>query len=158
MSQVVGGGHARWARADDGHALARRRLDLERHGRRCTPLACSLEHLVAGVAVAVADGDRFLDLVAPAVLLARRRADAAEHAREGDRALEDARRLDEVALRVGLQEARDVDVAGALVLAGRQAVGVVVAEDQLEVGLADLAQPRVWVCDDHARLGLRASS
>ena len=52
----------------------------------------------------------------------------------------------EVALGVRLQEARDVDVAGALVLAGRQAVGVVVAEDQLEVGLADLgAGASVWV-------------
>ena len=42
------------------------------------PAACALQHLVAGVAVAVADGDRLLDLVAPAVLLAGRRADPAE--------------------------------------------------------------------------------
>ena len=113
-----------------------------------------LQHLVAGVAVAVADGDGLLDLVAAAVLLAGRRADAAEHRGEGDGALEDARRLDEVTLGVGLEEARDVDVAGALVLAGRQAVGVVVAEDQLEVGLADLAQPRCLRPHDHAFLGL----
>ena len=128
------------------------RLDLERH-RRLDAHRLRLEHLVAGVAVAVADGDRLLDLVAAAVLLARRRADAAEHARERDGALEDARRLDEVALGVRLQEARDVDVAGALVLARRQAVGVVVGEDQLEVGLADLAQARRLGLDDHLRLG-----
>ena len=139
--QVVGGRHAGRAGADDRDALAGGGLDLERHGR-LGARGLRLEHLVAGVAVAVADGDRLLDLVAPAVLLARRRADAAEHAGEGDGALEDARRLDEVALGVRLQEARDVDVAGALVLARRQAVGVVVAEDQLEVGLADLAQAR----------------
>ena len=111
-----------------------------------------LEDLVAGVAVAVADGDGLLDLVTAAVLLARRRADAAQHRRERDGALEDARRLDEVALGVGLQEPRDVDVAGALVLAGRQAVGVVVAEDELEVGLADLAQARRLRAHDHLRL------
>ena len=93
-----------------------------------------LDDLVPGVAVAVADGDRLVDLVAPAVLLARRRADPAEHARERDRPLEDPGRLAPVALGVLLEEARDVDMARALVLAGRQAVGVVVAEDQLEVG------------------------
>src|SRR6185369_2145934 len=43
----------------------------------------------------------------------------------------------EVALGVLLQEARDVDVARALVLARRQAVRVVVAEDQLEVRPAE---------------------
>ena len=43
---------------------------------------------------------------------------------------------------------------GALVLAGRQAVGVVVAEDQLEVGLADLAQARRLRLHLHARLRL----
>ena len=91
------------------------------------------DDLVARVAVRVADGDRLVDLVAAAVLLAGRRADAAQHGRERDRPLEDPGRLAEVGLGVGLEEARDVDVARALVLAGRQAVGVVVAEDQLEV-------------------------
>ena len=66
--------------ADDRHALAGRRLDLERHGRVDALVEHRLEHLVAGVAVAVADGDRLVDLVAAAVLLARRRADAAEDA------------------------------------------------------------------------------
>src|SRR5689334_24532928 len=87
----------------------------------------------------VADGDRLVDLVTPAVLLARRRADPPEHGRERDRALEDARALAPVGLGVGLEEARDVDVARALVLARRQAVGVVVREDQLEVGPAQAA-------------------
>ena len=116
------------------------------------------EDLVAGVAMAVADRDRLLDLVAAAVLFAGRRAHPTEHGREWDRPLEDPGRLDEVALGVRLQEARDVDVARALVLAGRQAVGVVVAEDQLQVRLADLAEARCLRLDDHARLGRRAST
>ena len=149
--QVVGGRHARGPRADDRGPLAAGRLDLERHGR-LHARGLRLEHLVARVAVAVADGDRLLHLVPPAVLLARGGADAAEDAGEGDGALEDARRLDEGAFRVRLQEARDVDVAGALVLARRQAVGVVVAEDELQVGLADLAQARRLGLDDHPRL------
>ena len=55
-------------------------------------------------------------------------------------------------LGVGLQEARDVDVAGALVLAGRQAVGVVVAEDQLEVRPAQAADLLGLGLDLHLRL------
>ena len=85
------------------------------------------DDLVAGVAVAVADRDRLVHLVAPAVLLARGGAHAAEHGGERDRALEDPGRLAPVRLGVGLEEARDVDVARALVLARRQAVRVVVA-------------------------------
>src|SRR5690349_13049582 len=92
-----------------------------------------LEDLVASVPMRVTDRDRLVDLVAAAVLLARRRAHSAEHRRERDRALEDARALAPVGLSVGLEEARDVDVARAFVLAGWQAVGVVVREDQLEV-------------------------
>ena len=152
--EVVRGRHAGRARADDRDAAAARGLQLERD-RRPRARGLGLEHLVARVAVAVADRDRLLDLVAAAVLLAGCRADAAEHRRERDRALEDAGRLDEVALGVRLQEARDVDVARALVLAGRQAVGVVVAEDQLEVRLADLAQARRLRLHDHA--GLRVA-
>ena len=152
MAEVVGGRHARRARADDRDALARWRACARRARGAFAPAGLRLQDLVAGVAVAVADGDGLLDLVATAVLLAGRRADAAEHRREGDGALEDAGRLDEVALGVGLQEARDVDVARALVLAGRQAVGVVVAEDELEVRLADLAQARRLRLHDHVRL------
>ena len=74
------------------------------------------------------------------MLLARGRADAAEDAGERDRPLEDPGALAPVGLGVGLEEARDVDVARALVLAGRQAVGVVVGEDQLEVGPPEAAQ------------------
>ena len=131
--QVERGGHPGRARPDDRGPAAARRLALERQRRVDALVEHRLEHLVAGVAVAVADGDRLVDLVAPAVLLARRRADPTEDGRERDRPLEDARALAPVGLGVGLEEARDVDVARALVLAGRQAVGVVVAEDQLEV-------------------------
>src|SRR3990172_2545719 len=109
--------------------------------------------LVALVAVAVADGDGLLDLVAPAVLLAWRRADPTEDAGEGDGPLEDARRLAELAFRVGLEEAGDVDVAGALVLAGREAVRVVVAEDELEVRPAQAAHLLRLGRDDHPGFG-----
>src|SRR5262249_44344781 len=77
-----------------------------------------------------------VDLVAAAVLLARRRADPAQDTRERDRPLEDPGALPEVRLGVRLQEARDVDVARALVLAGGPAGGGVVREEQLEVGPA----------------------
>ena len=102
------------------------RLDLEREGRIDAVVEHRLDDLVAGVAMAVADGDGLVDLVAAAMVLAGCRADAAEDGREGDRPLEDPGRFAPVALGVLLQEARDVDVARALVLAGRQAVGVVV--------------------------------
>ena len=132
--QVVRGGHAGRTRADDRRAPARGRLLFERDGRIDVLVQHGLEDLVAGVPVGIADGDRLVDLVAPAVLLARRRADAPEHRRERDRPLEDARALAPVTLRVRLEEARDVDMARALVLARRQAIRVVVREDQLEVG------------------------
>src|SRR4029078_3031433 len=107
----------------------------------------------AGVPVGVADRDRLVDLVAPAVLLARRGADAPEDRRERDRPLEDPGGLAEVALGVLLHEARDVDVARALVLARRQAVRVVVAEDQLEVRAAEPADLLGLGLNDHAVLG-----
>ena len=44
-------------------------------------------------------------------------------------------------------------MAGAFVLAGRQAIGVVVAEDQLEVRLADLTQALGLRAHDHALFG-----
>ena len=117
----------------------------------------SFEHraddLVAGVAMRVADRDRLVDLVAAAVLLARRRADPPEDARERDGPLEDPGRLPPAALGVGLEEARDVDVARALVLAGRQAVGVVVGEDQLEVRPPEAAHLLGLGLDHHPRLG-----
>ena len=127
-------------------------LALERQRRVDALVEHRLEDLVAGVAVAVADGDRLVDLVAPAVLLARGRADPAEDGRERDRPLEDPRALAPVGLGVGLEEARDVDVARALVLAGRQAVGVVVAEDQLEVRPAQAADLLGLGLDLHLRL------
>ena len=137
---------------DDRGAAAGRGLALERQGRVDAFVEHRLEDLVAGVAVAVADGDRLVDLVAAAVLLARGRADPAEHGRERDRALEDPRALAPVGLGVGLEEARDVDVARALVLARRQAVGVVVAEDELQVGPAEAADLLGLGLDLHLRL------
>ena len=153
QEQVVGRAHPGRAGADDGRPPPALRLRLERQRRVDVLVEHRLEDLVAGVAMAVADGDRLVDLVAPAVLLAGRRADPAEDAREGDRPLEDPGRLAPVALGVLLEEARDVDVAGALVLAGRQAVGVVVAEDQLEVRRPQPADLLGLGLDLHAGLG-----
>ena len=153
QEQVERGAHARRAGADDGGAAAGRGLLLERQGRVEALVEHRPQDLVAGVAVAVADRDRLVHLVAPAVLLARGGADAAEDAGERDRALEDPHGLPPVGLRVRPQEARDVDVARALVLAGRQAVGVVVREDQLEVRPADPAQLVGLGADHHVGLG-----
>ena len=150
--QVVRGGHAGRAGADDRGPAAGRGLLLERQRRVDVLVEHRLEDLVARVAVAVADRDRLVDLVAPAVLLARRRADPPEDGGERDRPLEDPRALAPVGLGVGLEEARDVDVARALVLAGRQAVGVVVAEDQLEVRPAQAADLLGLGLDLHVRL------
>src|SRR6266550_1177942 len=147
--QVVGRGHARGAGADHGRLAAGRGLALE--GDRWVEIVVEhrLDDHVAGVPVRVADGDGLVNLVAPAVLLARRRTDPAENRRERDRPLEDPGRLAEVALGVLLEEARDVDVARALVLAWRQAVRVVVAEDQLEVGPPEPADLLGLGLDDH---------
>ena len=152
QQQVERGSHAGGSRADDRGSPAGRCLALERQRRVDALVEHRLEDLVAGVAVAVADRDRLVDLVAPAVLLARRRADPPEDGGERDRPLEDAGALAPVGLRVRLQEARDVDVARALVLARRQAVGVVVAEDQLEVRPAQAAQLVGLGLDLHLRL------
>ena len=100
--QVVGGGHARRPGADDRGAAPGRGLLLERQRRVDVLVEHRAEDLVAGVAVAVADRDRLVHLVAPAVLLARGGAHAAEHGGERDRALEDPGRLAPVGLRVGL--------------------------------------------------------
>ena len=137
--QVVRGRCAGWARADYRNALPCLWLQFEWHRWIEIFIPHCLQHLVAGVAVAVANRDRLVYLVATAVILAWRRADATEDAWEWNGAFEDARRLAELRLSVRLQESRNVDVARALVLAWRQAVGVVVAEDQLKVGAADLA-------------------
>ena len=92
QEQVEGRAHAGRPGADDGRPAAGWCLALERDRRVDAVVEHRLEDLVAGVAVAVADGDRLVHLVAPAVLLARRRADPAEHAGERDRPLEDPRR------------------------------------------------------------------
>ena len=151
--EVVGGRRAGRPGADHRHPLARRRLQLEGDRRVDVLLEHLPQDLVAGVAMAVADRDRLVDLVAAAVLLAGRRADAAEDRGEGDRPLEDPDGLAELGLRVRLQEARDVDVAGALVLAGRKAVGIVVGEDQLEVRPPDPPDLLGLGPDDHPGLG-----
>src|SRR5664280_2056871 len=150
--QVVGRGHAGRPGADHGHTLAGLGRSLEWQ-RRLDALFLRRQDLVAGVAVAVSNGDRLVHFVAAAVVLARSRADAAQDRREGDRPLEDAGGLPELALRVGPQKARNVDVAGAFVLAGRQAIGVVVAEDQFEVGPPQPPDLFGLSADHHFRLG-----
>ena len=137
--QVVRSGCARWTRTNHGDALTSLRLQLKWHRWIEILIPHCLQHLVASVTVAIANRDRLVYLVATAVVFAWRRADATEDAWEWNGALEDACRLAELRLCVRLQESRDVDVARALVLAWWQAVGVVVAEDQLKVGAANLA-------------------
>src|SRR5439155_17131895 len=119
--EVVGRRHAGRPGPDDGRLATALGLDLERDRRVLAVVEHRPDDLVAGVPMGVADRDRLVDLVTPAMLLARCRADPPEDAREGDRPLEDPGRLAEVRLGIGLEEARDVDVAGALVLTGRQA-------------------------------------
>ena len=148
--EVVRDAHAGRAGTDDGHAAPG--VGLLGPRDRCGRV--DLEHAVRAVSMRVADRDGGVDLLAPAVRLAWRGADAAEDGREGKRALEDARRLLPVAQRVLLQVAGDVDPGGALELAGRQAVGVVVAEDELEDHAPVLDEPVGVGGDDHSRLDL----
>ena len=105
--------------------------------------------------MAIANRNRLVYFVATAVVFAWRRADATEDAWEWNGALEDARRLAELRLSVRLQESRNVDVARALVLTWRQAVGIVIAEDQLKVGAADFANAIGLRRYDLRRLSLR---
>ena len=137
--QVVRSRCAGWTGPNHGNALPSLWLQFEWHRWIEIFIPHCLQYLVAGVAVAITDCNRLVYLIATAVILAWRRADATEDAWEWDGALEDARRLAELRLSVRLQESRNVDVARALVLAWRQAVGVVVAEDQLKIGAANFA-------------------
>src|SRR5437867_2112538 len=133
--RVVRGGHAGRSGAHDRDALAAR--DLLRERRRGD---VHLHHELAGVAVALADRDLLLDQPAAAHLLARLGTDESEHVGERQHLLHEARRFDVLALRHQLEVARDVDVGRAADLARRHAVRVVVAEDVLEVLLAELEQ------------------
>src|SRR5439155_18049394 len=107
---------------------------------------------LAGVAVALADRDLFLDEATPADLLAWLRADETEHVREGQHLLDQARRLDVLALRHELEVSGDVDVRRASDLTRRHAVRVVVGEDVLEVLAAELVERIRRLRDLHARL------
>jgi len=73
---------------------------LERQ-RRLDAALLRRENRVAGVAVAVPDGDGLVHLVAAAVVLARRRADAAKDGRKGMVRLKIRARLAELPLGVG---------------------------------------------------------
>src|SRR5438552_638244 len=132
---VVRGGHARGSGADDRDALAARDLLRERRRRDV-----HLHDELAGVAVALADRDLFFHQAAAAHLLARLRADESEHVGERQNFLDEARRFDVLPLRHQLEVAGDVDVGRAADLARGHAVRVVVAEDVLEVLLAQLEQ------------------
>ena len=144
---VVRGGHPSGTRADHRDALARRRRLRERRRR----LVHLHDHL-ARVAVALADGDLLFDQTAAADLLARAGAHQAERVRERKDFLHQARRFDVLPLGHELEVAGDVDVRRAPDLARRHAVGVVVAEDVLEVlatHLEELVRDRGHL---HARL------
>ena len=88
--QVVRSRCACWPGADDSNALAAFWLQLKRHGWIEILVPHRLQHLVACVAVAIANRDRLVYLVAAAVIFTWCRADAAEHAWEWNGALEDS--------------------------------------------------------------------
>ena len=158
--QVVGGGHARPG-PEPMTATRRpgRRLALERDGRLDVLVEHRLDDLVAGVAVAVADGDRLVDLVAPAVLLARRRADATEHRRERDRALEDpgATRGSSPSAFALRKPGMSMWLGHLFWHGGRQyALWSLKISSRLVLRSRRISS--VWVLDHHALLGMRASS
>ncbi len=126
--EVVRRGHAGRAGADHGHLASAVRLLRPRDRRG----SIDLEDPIGAVPMRVADGDGGVHLLAAAVRLARCRADAPEDGGEGKRPLQDPRRLFPVPERVLLEVAGNVDAGRALELARRQAVRVVVAEDELE--------------------------
>ena len=104
--------------------------------------------------MAVADRDRFVNFVATTVVFAWCWADASKDAWEWNGPLEDARRLAELRFSVCLQESWDVNVARTLVLARWQAVRVVIAEDELQVGATNLAKSIGLRCDHCRRFRL----
>ena len=144
---VVRAREARRSRADDRHALPGRG-QLREWGRCLIHLH---DHL-AGVAMALADRDLFLDEAAPADLLARLRADEPEHVRERQHLFDEARGFDVLALCHELEIPGDVDVRRASDLARGHAVGVVVRQDVFEVLAAQLEERVGRLGDHHARL------
>ena len=98
-----------------------------------------------------------LDELPPAGALARPRAHAPEDAREGQVLAQHAHPGLVVARRDVPEELRDLDVRGAGVAAGRRAERRVIAEQQLEVELADGAQFLGLRGDDEAVGDLRVA-
>ena len=139
LRQEPGAAQAGRAGADDGHPLAGAR----RRGQ-------SGRGVVAGGAVQGADGDRLVDLAAPAGRLAGPRADAPEDAREGQLVAHGGRGGGEVAAVDELDVGGDVDVRRAGDRAGRLAVGVVVGEVHAQVAGALGAHPLGVRLHDHA--------
>ena len=94
--QVEGGGCTCRAGADHGNALPSFWLQFKWERWINVLVPHGLENLVARVAMAVANRDRFVNFIATAVVFARRWADTTKDAWEWNGALEDARRLTEL--------------------------------------------------------------
>ncbi len=125
LRQEPGAAEAGRTGADHGHPAAGRGADLQ--GRRS---------VVTGGAVQGADGDRVVNVAAPADRFAVTRTHAAEDARERQLVAHDRRGARHVAFDDLGKVGRYVDVCRAGGGAGRLAVGVVIREVHLEVALA----------------------
>ncbi len=145
FGQVVRTGETTGTCADDGDALAvrRRGLGLER-----------LRHAqiqVGDEALDVVDADRLVDLAAAAPAhLAGTRTDAAADGRQGVLLLDQPDRLAEFAERGQGDVALDVHSGGTGLLAGADAIRIVVREQELERRLARLPDLRRVGHDHHA--------
>src|SRR5450759_3891090 len=109
--QVISHGQAGGPGADDGHGLARRLRAFDHF----PPLAAVV---VYGVALELADGDRFVDGPAVAGALARMGADVSAHRRERYLFTDDCHGFAGFALRDGANIARRIHPGRAAVGAG----------------------------------------
>ncbi len=128
---VEGAGQTGRPAADDGDALARVGLRLDRQQELAGLLL--VDALVGHETVHPADGDRVLHELPAARPFAGARADAAEDRGEGQVLAQLADPVLVVLLGDVLEELRDLDVRRTSVAAGRRAERVVVGEQQLEI-------------------------
>ena len=130
-SQVVGTGQACRASANDRHLFARWGILEEWNGR--------IEQALFGsIAVHAANGDFFLNQSTPAGLLTGSRTGETKNIWEGQHFFDQACRLFHRTFSDQLQVAWNVDMRGAIDLAGWLTIGIVVREYHLQVGAPDM--------------------
>ena len=128
-AEVVRGGEARGARADDGDALAV-------EGGQVLHVGVVVH--VGGKALHVVDGDGLASDVAAAVAFAETGADAADGHRQRDALLDNLKRFPEVAVAAGADVFLDGGVRGAGERAGGFAVAGMLGDEQGEGGAAHI--------------------